>query len=294
MSNDIESTRVAVIGTRASGKTTALGLLNLAAIDLAEKDENFTIRIIEKTMGIRSVPALLMKGKFPPSTIEGDVFEAVLELTWKGIIRSHTIKLPFADTSGETLQTMIDSFRKGMYDLKEFSDLEGAKEIHDFILQSNGFIIVTPVTKAIGLESSEIIDDDPDVNVARFVDAIVNFKRDNPDSPPIKGIALMFTKYDLVQHALKVWGMGLESEIGLKKFMHAYYPQTYTILENFGLEKVKFLESWIEVEVDEEGNPICDEDGRYKVSINKRKRRPIYSEKSYISLIEWLKEVFAE
>lgn len=281
-------TRVAVLGTRGSGKTTVLGLIYLTATDETIKDNNKLVATIEEiNLGARDIPSMLMDGDFPPPTGKDEIFEANLILEWqrlRGLIAPKKIILPFVETAGETLQEIIRRFSRGVYDIK---DLPKSKEIHDNILNCNGFIIVTPVPRALRMEKEDdTVSPNPDVNVARFLDAIFKFKKGNVYAPQIKAITIMFTKYDEAKYQLSTRNMDLSNDIGIKNFNTKYYPQTYAALKAFGLDKVSFVYSFIETQIDDDGKTTN------KVKVDTNTRRPQYSKESYINLLNWIKDVF--
>jgi hypothetical protein len=280
--------RVAVIGTRGSGKTTVLGLIYLTAIDETIKKDNKLVATIEEiTLGARDIPSILMDGEFPPPTAKDEIFEANLVLEWKhriGFLKPKRIVLPFVETAGETLQEMIRRFSRGVYNIR---DLPRWREIHENILNCSGFIIVTPVSRALRYEKEdETVSFDPDVNTSRFLDAIFKFKNGNPYAPAVKSIAVIYTKYDECRHLLSIQNMDLSNPEGVVNFNTKFYPQTYAALKKFGLERVNFMYSYVENLTNGEGKSIN------KIKIDSRVRRPIYSKETYIKLLNWIKEVF--
>lgn len=292
--------RVAVLGTRGSGKTTVLGLLCLGAVDWAVKDEKVRSNIIELSSGMREVPSKLRRGKFPLPTPLDVTFESELVLEWSKIMTLKQISLPFVETAGETIQQMINRFARNEYEIK---DLPHAKEIHDYILQADGFIIIVSVPRVLreGSETEpENISADPDVNVARFLDAIRIFKEANPETPRIKGLALVFTKYDAAQYVLPLRGMNLKEVTGVDKFTRTYFPQTYAALEmvdkktkNIMKSKmIRFFYSSVEIVKDEEGNPILDTDDTLQIVVDRLSERPKYSKESYTELLKWVVHQF--
>ena len=290
-----DEARVAVIGTVASGKTTVLGLTYLTALDLALKDKDIKVDLIEKTFGIREVPSRLMDGRFPPKTKVDEVFEADLVLEWQRLLGPTKLVLPFVETAGETIQKMIQRFTREVYSI---SDLSGAREIHNHILQAKGYILVLPTDRILGFdEEPDEISRDPDVNASRFLDAIFSFKRKSPQSSAVKGIAVVFTKYDIMRVPLSIHKMNVSTQEGMEKFVDTFFPQTYNALKNIGLNKVKFLHSWVEIEFDAQGNPLISSDeprspSNFRIKVNRKARRPIYSKDTYIELIGWLKKTF--
>jgi len=290
--------RVSVIGTRASGKTTALGLICLTCETLSSIYPGFKVRIVEKSSGIRQAPSDLRRGHFPPATLPGVWYEADLILKWEDRFSQKIVRLPFCETAGEDIQKWISKFSQGMYQVQQ--DFHSATELHKYVLSSNGFILVIPVSRALIFAEGKPLERepedlpiDPDLNLVRILEKIYDYK-EQTQSPPIEGMAVLLTKYDLIQPYAQSMGMDLYQPGGVQKFMNAYFPQTSQALKYYGLEKVRFFPSYVQVERDQKGRVIKWPDGTDKIVMNPhRPRMPVYSEDSYINLINWLRSTFA-
>jgi len=291
----IQEQRVTVVGTMGSGKTTVLGCLYLTAVDKANREKNFRCRINEKTSGIRQVPSDLRDGLFPEPTPQEATFEADLLMRWEQLTNTQTIRLPFCETAGEEIQKLIGKFQEGVYVLNP-EDYTQPGLLYEYVLRSNGFIVVAPVTRAqlIGgsTEASPTKIQDPDVNISRLLDCIFTYK-ERTAAPQIKGIAVLLTKYDAETARLADQGMDLTNPVGVEKFMRTYFPDTYATLQFYGLHNVKFWPTWVELAQDPKTREAIKHPIRgYRIKVNYQRRVPYYSEKSYLELIDWIKGTF--
>lgn len=306
-SKSIEERRVAVVGTMGSGKTTVLGLLHLTCSDRSNREKNFYFRVNEKTTGIRQVPSDLRNGLFPPPTPEGVVFEADLMMRWETPFGRQQIRLPFCETAGEEVQRLIMKFSAGMYEINP-TDFTNASMLYEYILRSNGFIVIAPSTRVpmfkdaqglrVGLEKEPTKIQDPDVNISRLLEQIYNYK-ERTGAPPIKGIAVLVTKCDAMFSLLAEKGMNLKTEDGMHKFMITDFPETMNILKFYGMDKVRFWPVWVELDYKQEMRdgknvkvPIPHPVRGYRIRVHDELRIPYYSREEYLSLIDWIKETF--
>jgi hypothetical protein len=297
--------RVIFVGTRGSSKTTALGCLALTCDILSSQDKNFRHYIDEKTSGICQVPSDLCQGRFPEATPPGFVYEADLILKWSGNLGEKTVCLPFCETAGEDIENLIGPYQKSVY--RKPLNYEEADQLNRFIGDSNGYVLVVPVSRAHipGIpqmdEEPEALLQDPDVNLSRILKAVYRHKK-NARSPPIEGIAVLLTKYDMVDVWLRTRGMGLcnsdgtINEQGAQSFLSTYFRQTMSTLKYYGMDKVRFFP----VHVQAEKHRLADgtvvftkhDDGTYKIAVDQERNLPIYNEMSYRLLIQWIKETF--
>lgn len=291
--------RIALMGLSGSGKTTALGLLEVTCIDLTQpgnpKGKDFYYLVEERTSGIRNAASDLRNGYFPIQTPMGEIFEADFLMRWETSFNKLFARVPFCETAGEEINKLIQRFQEGQYDLTP-KDFAHATMIYEYILRANGFIVVAPTTRVQlrdgkGLEPETAITQDPDVNISRLLDCIYKYKRET-QAPPIKGIGVLLTKYDAMASFLSEQGMSLTDPVGVQNFMSTYFKETYAVLKWYGLDKVRFFPSWVELERDKEGN-VCQNDRGYKIACHANRRVPKYSVQSYLDLINWVKTTFA-
>jgi hypothetical protein len=287
--------RIIFVGTRGSAKTTALGCLSLTCDLKSLSDKNFVAFIDEKTSGgIRQVPSDLCQGKFPPATIAGNIYEADMVMSWQGVFGKKTVILPFAETAGEDMEKLIGPYHKDLY--RRQATFQEAKGLTDYICNSHGYVLVAPVSRALMFDGKGIEKEpdsllpDPDVNLARILASIYRYKRESR-SPKIEGIAVLLTKYDMIDVFVKARGMDFYHEDGMRRFLHTYFRQTSSLLKYYGLEKVRFFPVHVQVE------RIEKKDGSVQFTNNiltdPHRNLPLYSEQSYLNLIDWIKETFA-
>jgi len=290
--------RVSVIGTIGSGKTTALGLICLTCETLTNVDPTFKFDIREKTSGVRQAPSDLRQGHFPPKTLPGTYYEADLIMKWEGSFGDKIVRLPFCETAGEEVQRWINRFSRGMYDLQR--DFRSAGEIYKYVSSSNGFILVCPVSRALMFTPDKQLEQepsdlprDPDLNLVRILEAIYDYK-ERTHSPPIEGMAVLLTKYDVIQPFAQAMGVDLYQPGGPERFMKAYFPATTAKLNFYGIDKVQFFPSYVQVERMPDNSLAKWPDGTDKIVLNPhRPRMPVYSEQDYINLINWIQRTWA-
>jgi|SRR5271157_4634725 len=297
--------RVIFVGTRGSSKTTTLGLIALTCDILSTQEPGFTHFIDERTSGICQVPSDLCQGMFPEPTPPSLIYEADLFLSWKTTLTEKTLMLPFCETAGEDIQNLIGPYQKSVY--KQSVDYQQADNLNRYICDSNGYVLVVPVSRA-HIEGVPQMDEepqallqDPDVNLHRILSAIYRYKMKSR-SPKIEGIAVVLTKYDMVDAYLKNKGMDLYNPQGAKAFLDTYFRQTMGSLKHYGIEKVKFFPMHVQVErVKNEATGRIEfakwpeDSGRhgYKIATDTDRNLPRYSEQSCRQLIYWLKDIFA-
>jgi len=298
--NQKQSTRrVTSVGTWASGKTTVLSCLGLTCENLSASDPKFKYWPDEKGSGIRLFWSNLRRGRFPPATPPGSYYESGFKLEWNGGFGSgtQTVDLPFCETSGEDCQKLIGTYALDPYHPTPIS-MQATKQLFEYILRSDGFILIAPISRALmfgdkGAESEpDDLPVDPDLNLARILDAIYKY-REQTHSKPIKGMAILLTKYDKIIDDAKARGMDLRTNDGRQRFMTVYFPQTSANLKKFNIA-VEYFPVFVQVETDDHGKPLVWGDGSgQKILVDQRRRLPVYSEQGYLDLIQWIKKTFA-
>lgn len=293
---------VTFIGTRGSSKTTALGCIALTCQIESVRNPKFTYFIDEKTSGICQVPADLCLGMFPPPTPPGQIYEADIVMTWKnGLSGRKTVRLPFAETAGEDIENLIGPHRKSMY--QQVPTYRDAENLNKMIASSHGYVLVVPVSRSTmplpqSIEDKEpdSIHRDPDLNVYRILQKIYKYKQQR-GAKPIEGIAVLLTKYDMVDAWVRERGMDLYDPAGAKLFLSTYFRQTMGALKNYGLDKVRFFPVHVQVEKIQLPDGSIrfrkrDDGEGYQIMVDQVRNLPLYSESSYLKLINWIKETF--
>lgn len=287
--------RVIFVGTRGSSKTTSLGCLALTCDLKSLADKNFTAYIDERSSGIRQVPSQLCQGRFPEPTPPGMIYEADIIMSWKTFLGKKTVILPFAETAGEDMEKLIGPYHQSIY--HQQPNFQRAQNLVKYICDSNGYVLVMPVPRARmwkdkGLEEEPTsLVNDPDVNLARILQSIYRYKRKSRSSK-IEGIAVLLTKYDMVNVHAKARGMDFYTPDGLRLFLHTFFRQTSGLLKAYGLEKVRFFPVHVQVETVDKGDGNVEFTNN--IMTNPERNLPIYSEQSYLDLIDWIRETFAK
>jgi len=296
--------RLITVGIRGSSKTTFLGCLHLACDLLSIQDKNFTHFIDEKVGGMRKVASQLCRGYFPEATPPGLIYEADEVMTWHTSLGKKTVRLAFAETAGEDIETLIGPYRKSMY--YKVPGYRSAEILNRYICDSNGYVLTIPVSQIPGLP--QIIDEppddleDPDLNAARILSRIFAHKK-KTHSPRIDGIAVLWTKSDMVEAWLRAKGMDLHNAETARNFLTTYFRQTASVLKDFALEhgwdKIKFFPMFVQVEktVLPDGsvqfNKWPNQKG-YKIILDEENNLPSFAMKSSFDFISWVKETFAK
>ena len=258
---------------------------------------NFRCRILEGTSTVLDATSLLRSGRFPEKTQAYSPYraESGLLLRWKGRLSEKRVQVPICDIAGEDIQIMIERFHKNVG--LGPSAYSAAMKLVNYVKESDGFILTVPASKALGIKGfaerekeSGDIHFDPDVNLHRILSAIMTHKEQSRGTP-IKGVAVVITKWDLLRPYAENLGMDIydPSGAGLKEFMDVCFPATSMILKDYELnEKLRFFPSYVELERDRNGKAKTWGPNNFKISVGAR-RNPSCDLQSYVNLIEWLR-----
>jgi hypothetical protein len=301
--------RISIIGTKQSGKTTMIGLLDLACSDRHDRDPNFIGIVEEKgNSNAMDIADMLCIGQFPPRTPVGQVYEADFVMHQRTGSRmnpfgvTNRLRLPVVEGAGEDYAKMIAAHRQGLYK-GDPSKKYDVWNLFRYILQSVGFIMIADCTEIPGLGFT-----DPrlraDTNIARLLSTIVEFKEASK-SPPITGIALIFTKYDQVMVDLKGGTPSINLNHPDKRvraestqaFMSKHMRNTNRLLDFYVRQGVVkdtiILPSWVNIQYDADtAEPIIGEDGKFRVKVDHDAQRPSFGIHIYDELINWLLATF--
>lgn len=316
--------RLALIGTVGAGKSTVVGGLVMTAETLVAEttrtSQPFFCRVIEGSSEIHQDVSDLREGHFPSKTVPFGDFasEAGLLLEWEfnidlplvgsQTLRRKLLQVPICDIAGEDLQQTIRQVRK-QGPLGEFAK-QKVRNLIAYVRESDGYIITIKATRAKGFrnqleeEADLKLSPDPDVNVVRLLEDLMNYKV-LYRSRPIKGVAVVITACDIFMKKIgDELGIDLlDQNLGqheLERFVAACFPSTYAAIQSLRVPNVQYFPSFFEVETDEQSKVKNWTAGDPKI----KRRRPdhevggdwwrnmrkiSYSEKSYIDLIDWLK-----
>ena len=217
--------------------------------------------------------------------------------------RERNICIPVAETAGEDMETLTGPFSESIY--KENPTWQAADNLNKFICDSNAYILALPVSEAnvpfVPDEFRDSMDQpvnseghfaDPDLTLKRILSSVFRFKKDNPTSPKIEGIAILLTKADKILHFIKGHGMNLNTPDGQQKFLTTYFRQTSSVLKFFGLQKVRFFPVFVEVEKvrTPEGKVTIHKDhqGKPRIALDREHNLPLFSKTTYTELIHWI------
>jgi hypothetical protein len=290
--------RITMIGTMGAGKSAHLASLLIAADRKVSKSRNteypFRYLIEEGSGNIEHDKSAMRAGHFPPKTgaLKASVVEPGLTFEWshvshalgKEITLSRKIaKMPIADLAGEDLCQLIEKVSQ-VRTLQQASQIN-AERITNIITQSEGLMFIIKATRAQGLGIQ--LEKEPvgidglsiysDANYKRMINGIVKYKRQHPNSPPLRGIAVVITAWDGLASVAKqieqITGSPFDptfykrdkngnidttrSQEILDKFLYMCFPSTHAAITSLHLGNVKYFPSFIETEKDSTGNPVC-------------------------------------
>jgi len=293
--------RFAMVGTVGAGKTTECAKMLVTAHTRSEDDPNFFCRLVEHKSNLRVSASNLRKGVFPPKTLPmgKTTQEAGLQIIRKSMFGEKRLHIPVMDVAGEDIQYMLED-----YDDNEPDDTPNwhrIKELLEYLKNSQGFIFVLPAPRAfIGREQleqePEDLAADPDVNVSRLLEQILNYKQLHHGNA-IRAIAIIISKYDLCQDYCIKNEMDLYTESGMRQFMKVYFPDTnmqLKFLQQKGL--VRFFPSHVDLKRDQNRTPLLwnapgqAHNGSPVIEVDPRTRRPKYSENASMALFDYLEQ----
>jgi hypothetical protein len=288
-------TRFSMLGTVGSGKSTIAGAIVLTSQTLSSDLPGFTCRVLEGTSNILSDCSNLRRGRFPAKTVPFGKYasEAGLLMGWHQIWGDKRVQVPICDIAGEDIQMMIRQYSHNMQGIGNAA-YSAAMNLVNYVKDSDGFVLAMPASKALihkddaQIEAeAESVDFDPDVNLARILGEVIDHK-ERCRGKPIRGIAVVITKWDMLMPYAQNLGMDVFTEQGLREFMDVCFPSTSQQIKACKLANVQYFPSYIDVERDQDGNvKKWEKDGSPKIMVKDR-RKPSYSEQSYVNLIEFL------
>ncbi len=294
--------RVTVLGTRKAGKSTVLGLLHITLVLLAnERKLRYRISEYDRHRGqyeavLHSAQSadMMRRGHFPKPTEKGQTFEADATIVFpKRFGGDTTVSMPFVDIAGEEVAVLLNELNNGVYTIPDMPSL--GRQLYEKILCANGFILIVPTHRMEEKEEDENIYPFADVNLRDLISVVYDYKKLHSSAQQIKSILVILTQYDKVVDRLLERGIDLRTDAGRHTFMTEEFPETYSILNFFGLEHVKFIPSWVQ----EANNPITrepilDEHGNTMIKLVPGKKLPDFPVPLYIETINWIKDNFAQ
>lgn len=286
-----DKNQITMIGTRGAGKSSHIaGLIKAADRKVStsrDTDNPFRYIIDEGSSNIIHDVSALRAGNFPPPTgaSKRSYMEPGVTFEWTSVKRigGQTItlsrkqaRMPILDLAGEDLVKLIDKVKQAR-SLGDLSSVEAdnAERITNKVNQSSGLMLIIKATRAQGLGFE--IEKEPcdingmsiysDANLARMVNGIIRYKRQHPESPPLRHVAIVITAWDgLAPVAKKISQItGVEfnpldekiSNESLDKFVYAFFPSTHAAITSLGISNIRYFPSYFLVERDGHGNPLC-------------------------------------
>jgi len=301
-------TKFAMVGTIGSGKTTVATLVDLTSQTLSSMLPGFSCRTLPGSTNIVDYNSKMRQGHFPPKTdpASPERHESGLLCRWEGSFRSvKQLNIPICDLSGEKLQTMIQNveFRRKNPTAQENYNI--SMNLINYVRDCEGFIPIAPASRAMAFadgiqieketEDEELsgISTDPDANLYNFLSNIVSYK-ESCKGKPIKAIAVVVTKWDLLMPYAQEMGIDLDdpSGQGIQTFMEAFFPQTTSLLKFEGSRnpniQLKYFPSYVKIARDSQGKPLKWPDDSNKIEMETNQRIPKYWSQSYLDLINFL------
>ena len=298
--NDLK-VRFAMIGTVGAGKTTEAAKMLITAHTRSQDDPNFFCRVIEHKSNIRVSASNLRRGIFPPKTIPmgRTTHEAGLQIIRKGMFGEKKVHIPILDFAGEDIQYMLEDYDD---DVPEASmNWQRIKELLEYLKDSQGIILTLPAPRAfVGTSQMEPEPEDlaadPDVNMSRLLEQVLNYKEKHRGSD-LKAIVCVITKYDLFQTYAIANDMDLYEPGGIENFMNVCFPDTnmqLKYLQNKGI--VRFFPSHVELKRDQNKQPMfwnalgTNYNGSPIVDVDLKTRKPKYSEGPSMAMFDFLEQ----
>ena len=298
--------RWALLGTVASGKSTVAATLVLTAQTLQSQLPNFYCDVVENTSNILVDVSNLRRGHFPPKTSAYGKYatEAGLLMGWNQTvgdsqflnrlrIGKKQMHIPICDLAGEDLQ----AGQKGMPTFEQIGSaaFSQAQQLKEYVRESDGLILIAPASKALMFKDDAQIEKesadiafDPDVNLARMLGDIIEHRRKT--RKPLKGIAFVITKWDMIAPYAQDMSMDVTTQEGLNEFLDVCFPTTKMrikmLQEDWGT-RVEYFPSFIDVERNGDGTVRKWPDGSPKILVKER-RIPSYGSQYMVNLINFV------
>lgn len=289
-------TRFAMLGPPGAGKTTVCSLVVFATQVASSDIPNFRCRVLEGTSSVLDAVSSLRQGHFPEKTaahtrVAAESGLLLRETNWLGEKR---IQVPVVDIAGEDIDVMIAHYKGGTTNVSNIA-YSLAQNLVNYVKESDGYLLCVDASKALGIKGysppSDEVESDPDNDLHRILSEIFTHK-ERSRGKPIKGIAVIITKWDTIAPYASNWGMDIydPSGKGLKEFMDVCFPNTSMILKDYGFgfgANIQVFPSYVEVQRDGEGKPKRWKDGKEKIVVKER-RMPSCDLQSYMNLIRFL------
>jgi len=202
---------------------------------------------------------------------------------WGGLRRKKVMITPL-DTSGELLRVVMDLLPEAttiddlIEKIKERTGItltrKDVDDLRNFLLRASGYIMVIDAPVLLKRDSSRV---DQNLGLVRFMQQLRKF-RERADLPPLRGLAILLTKVDLIVDRV----ISNESDVGklIQVWSPSLIPELNKVVERGG--KIGYFYSWLGVEMDDKGIPY----------VKTIENMPEYSYNQYEKLTFWIRDTF--
>jgi hypothetical protein len=335
-----EKNRVAMLGTTGAGKSAVVAGLGMICQEEVKAtvgtDYPFFCTFQEKQSEIFQDMSNLRNGHFPAKTAAYSEYtaESSLILEWERHFKTKVppiigktvsrkiwhkaVHVPICDIAGEDLSQFIRQVQaKSNFGGQAWATLN---KTLNYVRESDGYIIIIKGSRAQGFskqlerEKDKRLSEDPDVNLVRMLQDLVNYKRGNR-THPVRGVAVVVTAWDKLKPVGDEVGFDLCADamvsqnysVGqrdLERFVSGAFPSTYTAIKSLRVPNVQYFPMFFLTEKEDDGitEKKSTEEGWEGTPLIKRRelngpngewfqnlRRIYCAEKQLVDLLYWLK-----
>jgi hypothetical protein len=283
-----EKNRVAMIGTTGAGKSAVVAGLGMMAQEEVKatigNDTRFYCTFLEKQSQIYQDMSDLRNGHFPGKTAAYTEYtsESALLLEWERHIHTKipflgksvdkrlwrkAVHVPIVDIAGEDLSLFINNVRN--HANLGASTIKTVNQTLNYVRESDGYIVIIKGSRAQGFskqlekEKDKRLSQDPDVNLVRMLQDIVNYKRGSR-THPVRGVAVVVTAWDKLKPVGDELGFDLCADamasngytVGqqdLERFVAGCFPSTYTAIRSLRVPNVQYFPMFFLTEKEDDG-----------------------------------------
>jgi hypothetical protein len=201
---------------------------------------------------------------------------------------------------------MIQSIQHRLRDPTSQESYNISSSLINYVRDCEGYIPIASAARAMafrdGMQLEKETEDeqlsgisvDPDANLYKFMQDIMTYK-ENSKGKPIKAIAVVVTKWDMLMPYAQEMGIDLDDTTGqgIQTFMETFFPQTTSLLKfeqqrNPNMQ-LRFFPSYVKIQKNTLTNKSEQwPDGSSKIEMEPNLRIPKYWAQSYVDLINYL------
>jgi len=240
----------------------------------------------------------MRSGYFPAKTEAYNKYalEAGLLMSKQGLFGEKKLQVPICDVAGEDIELGLISQYSSQRRQEAYASYSQAMTLIRSVKDAEGFIVTVPASKALFGERKQLEKEsetaffDPDVNLSRILEGILDYKQTSRGRK-IKGLAVVITKWDILQPYAESKGMDIYTSQGLTEFMNVCFPDTTATIKSARLNNVHYFPSYVLIERYDDGTPRLWDKGYFpgtpKIVVNDR-RIPSYAQQEYVNLVDYL------